>query len=80
MNSRTSLPLSPISAMTLISALASLAIIPKVVLFPTPEPAKIPILCPSPQVKKESIALTPVDSTSLILLLLRGSGGIASSG
>ena len=42
-NSRTSLPRSPISAMTLISALVFLANIPISVLFPTPEPAKIPI-------------------------------------
>src|SRR3712207_4274059 len=53
-------------------------IIPNVVLFPTPLPAKIPILCPSPQVKKPSIALTPVGNISFILLLFRGSGGHAS--
>ena len=39
MNSRTSLPRSPISAMTLISALVFLANIPINVDFPTPEPA-----------------------------------------
>src|SRR3712207_9116976 len=58
---------------------------PRSTLFPyttlfrsTPLPAKIPILCPSPQVKKPSIALTPVGNISFILLLFRGSGGHAS--
>ena len=74
-NSRTSRPLSPIRHITLTSASASLAIIPNVVLLPTPEPAKIPILCPSPQVKKPSMALTPVGSISFILFLFNGSGG-----
>ena len=43
-NSLTSLPRSPISAITFKSAEVFFAIIPKVVLFPTPEPAKMPIL------------------------------------
>ena len=79
-NSRTSRPLSPIRHITLTSASASLAIIPNVVLLPTPEPAKIPILCPSPQVKKPSMALTPVGSISFILFLFNGSGGWFSKG
>ena len=43
-NSLTSRPRSPISAITFISALVFLANIPISVLFPTPLPANIPIL------------------------------------
>ena len=43
MNSFTSRPRSPISAITLTSADVYRAIIPKVTLLPTPDPAKIPI-------------------------------------
>ena len=43
MNSSTSRPRSPTRAMTLMSALTFLAIMPIRVLLPTPEPAKIPI-------------------------------------
>ena len=78
--SSTSLPLSPIKAITLISASAYLAIIPRVVLFPTPLPAKIPTLCPSPQVRNPSIALIPVGIICLIRLLFKGSGGSLSNG
>ena len=79
-NSRTSLPRSPISAMTLISALVFLANIPSRVLLPTPEPAKIPIRCPLPTVISPSTAFTPSGSTSLIILRFIGSGGAASTG
>ena len=64
----------------MISPLASRAIIPSVVLFPTPDPAKIPTLCPSPIVSNPSIALTPVGRIVSILFLFKGSGGIASNG
>ena len=62
MNSRTSRPRSPISAITLISALVFRANIPINVLFPTPEPAKTPIRCPFPTVISPSTALTPSGS------------------
>lgn len=80
MNSRTSLPRSPISAMTLISALVFLANIPINVDFPTPEPAKIPILCPLPTVIIPSTAFTPRGNTWSIIALDIGSGGAASTG
>ena len=76
MKSNTSLPLSPIKAITLTSASAVLAIIPNVVLLPTPLPAKIPILCPSPHVINPSIALIPVGIIFFILFLFIGSGGL----
>ena len=41
------------------SAFTFLAIIPIRVLLPTPEPAKMPILCPLPMVSMLSMALTP---------------------
>jgi hypothetical protein len=44
-------------------------------LFPTPLPEKIPILCPCPQVKRVSIALTPVAITFVIGALSSGLGG-----
>ena len=79
-NSLTSRPRSPISAMTLISACVFRANIPKRVLFPTPEPAKIPIRCPFPTVIRPSTAFTPSGRTSSIIFLLIGSGGWASTG
>ena len=79
MNSRTSLPRSPIKAMTLISALVFLANIPMRVDLPTPEPAKIPMRCPLPTVIIPSTAFTPSGSTSLMIFLLKGSGGAAST-
>ena len=54
MNSRTSLPRSPIRAMTLISALVLRANIPIKVDFPTPEPANMPIRWPLPTVIRPS--------------------------
>ena len=79
-NSLTSLPRSPINAITLISAFVFLANIPSNVLFPTPDPAKIPILCPFPTVIRPSTAFTPKGSTSSIIFLAIGSGGNASTG
>ena len=78
MNSRTSRPRSPISAMTFKSAFVFLAIIPSNVLFPTPDPAKIPTLCPFPTVNMPSIALTPTASFSSIGGRVRGLGGSCS--
>ena len=63
-NSLTSLPLSPMSAITLTSAFAYLAIIPINVLFPNPGPAKIPILCPLANVRRPLIALMPTSKGS----------------
>ena len=78
-NSRTSLPRSPISAITLISAFVFLANIPSRVLLPTPLPAKMPIRCPLPTVNRPSTAFTPSGSTWLIISLDIGSGGCAST-
>ena len=78
-NSLTSLPRSPISAITFISAFVFLANIPISVLFPTPLPANIPILCPLPTVIKPSTAFTPRGRTSSIIFLVSGSGGSAST-
>ena len=71
-NSLTSLPRSPINAITFKSAEVFFAIIPRVVLLPTPEPAKIPILCPLPTVVKASTAFIPNDKGSVILFLFKG--------
>ena len=49
MNSRTSRPRSPTSAITLTSALVERAIMPSSEDLPTPEPAKMPRRCPRPQ-------------------------------
>ena len=62
------------------SAFVLRANIPSRVLFPTPEPAKIPIRCPFPTVISPSTAFTPSGSTSEIILRLIGSGGSASTG
>ena len=59
MNSSTSRPRSPTRAMTLMSALTFLAIIPMRVLLPTPEPAKMPTRWPLPMVSMLSMAFTP---------------------
>ena len=42
------------------------AIIPSSVLLPTPLPPNKPILCPRPQVRSPSIAVTPVPSGVVI--------------
>ena len=80
MNSRTSRPRSPIRAITFSSALVLRANIPIKVDLPTPEPAKIPILCPLPTVIRPSTAFTPNGSTSLMIVRFIGSGLLASSG
>ena len=79
-NSRTSLPRSPIKAMTLISAIVLRANIPIKVDFPTPEPAKIPIRCPFPIVIRPSTAFTPRGKIVSIICLFNGSGAGASIG
>lgn len=61
-NSPTSRPRSPISAITLISAFVFLANIPSKVLFPTPLPAKMPIRCPFPIVKDHPPLLPQVEA------------------
>ena len=62
MNSWTSRPRSPIRAITLTSASQLRAIMPSSVLLPTPEPAKMPMRWPLPQVSRPSMARTPVAS------------------
>ncbi len=58
-NSRTSRPRSPTRAMTLISAVTFLAIMPMRVDLPTPDPANMPIRWPLPMVIMPSMAFTP---------------------
>ena len=65
-NSRTSRLRSPISAMTLTSAELCRAMAPNNVLFPTPEPPKIPMRCPFPNGSRLSMARTPVTSGSVM--------------
>ena len=65
MNSRTSRPRSPTSAITLIEALVERAIMPSSVDLPTPEPAKIPRRWPRPQGTSPSSARTPRPTRSL---------------
>lgn len=59
MNSRTSLPRSPISPTTITSASVFLVIIPINTLLPTPLPAIKPIRWPLPTVNSPLIARTP---------------------
>ncbi len=80
MNSLTSRPRSPIRAITFTSALVFRAIMPIRVDFPTPEPAKMPRRWPLPAVSSMSIARTPVTIRSVIRLLVRTSGGLATAG
>ena len=80
MNSRTSRPRSPSSAMTLTSACAWRAIMPSSVLLPTPEPAKMPTRWPRPMVSRPSMARTPVSSGRSIASRSSGLGGSAASG
>jgi len=80
MNSLTSLPRSPMRASTLTSAVVFRAIIPRSVLFPTPLPAKIPILWPLPTVMRPSIDRMPTGRGSFILRLFRGFGGLLVRG
>lgn len=71
-NSKISRPRSPTRAMTLISVLTFLAIMPIRVDLPTPDPAKMPIRCPLPTVFKPSMALIPKCSLSRIGGLSKG--------
>ncbi len=80
MNSRTSLPLSPIRPMTFTFASVCRAIMPRSTLFPTPEPAKIPILCPFPQVRRPLMLLTPRSRGSRNTPFLHGVDGILVNG
>ena len=74
-NSLTSRPRSPIRAITITSAEVYRAIMPSSTLLPTPEPAKIPIRCPSPQVNRPSNARTPVLSGRSMRGREQGCGG-----
>ena len=62
MNSRTSRPRSPTSPTIVASKAPDVANMPRRVDFPTPDPAKMPSLCPSHIGVKRSIALTPVNT------------------
>ncbi len=72
MNSLTSLPRSPIRAITLTSACVWRAIIPMSTLFPTPEPAMIAMRWPFPMVRTPLIAAMPRSSGSVIRFFFRG--------
>ncbi len=76
-NSFSSLPRSPISAITLISAFVFFAIMPSRTDLPTPEPAMMPILCPIPTVNRAFIARIPRSSGSRIRFLTIGFIGSA---
>ncbi len=60
MNSRTSRPRSPTSAITTLSKASARASMESSVDLPTPEPAKMPRRCPRQSGEKMSIARTPV--------------------
>ena len=78
MNSRTSRPRSPTSAITLTWALVDLAIMPSNEDFPTPEPAKMPKRCPRPQGTSASSARTPRPTRSQMRGLDSAPGGGAT--
>ena len=73
--SSTSRPRSPISAITLTSALVLRAIIPIMVLLPTPLPARIAIRWPFPSVINPSMARIPTETGSQIRRRDNGGGG-----
>src|SRR5580693_4845581 len=75
MNSRTSRPRSPTSAITFTCALVDRAIMPSSEDFPTPEPAKIPRRWPRPHGTSPSSARTPIATRSSILGLDSAPGG-----
>src|SRR6201995_156207 len=77
MNSRTSRPRSPTSAMTLTSAVVERALMPSSEDLPTPEPAKMPRRWPSPHGTRVSRARTPRPTRSEIRGRVRASGGVA---
>ena len=60
MNSRTSRPRSPTSAMTVMSKPCERASMPSNVDLPMPEPAKMPMRCPAHSGENRSMTLTPV--------------------
>ena len=64
-NSLTSRPRSPIAAKTAVSNLFPFPSMESKVDLPTPEPAKIPILCPAQRGVNTSIARTPVNTGML---------------
>ena len=80
MNSRTSRPRSPTSAITLTSARAWRASMPSSVDLPPPAIAKMPTRWPSPTVSAASIARTPVGSGASMLRRCSGEGALACSG
>ena len=80
MNSRTSRPRSPISAITLTSHCAPRASMPINVLLPTPAAAKMPMRWPSPSVIRPSMIFTPVGIGRSTMARVIGSGGSAITG
>ena len=75
MNSRTSRPRSPTRATTTTSASEPRVTMPMRVDFPTPDPAKSPILWPRPKGIRESMARTPVRKGWVMRLRFSGCGG-----
>ena len=79
-NSRTSRPRSPTRAITTTSKSGAFASIARSDDFPTPEPAKIPILCPAQSGVKRSTTRIPVLTGVLTRARFSAGGGSASSG
>ncbi len=75
-NSRASRLRSPIKPIILISANVWRAIIDRSVDFPTPDPAKIPILWPLQTVRKAFITLTPRSIFSPTRFRVWAGGGV----
>ena len=71
-NSLTSRPRSPTSPTTTTSASVKRVIMPRSVLFPTPDPANRPILCPLPMVMRLLIARMPTSSGCAMLCRAMG--------
>ena len=80
MNSRTSRTRSPLSASTVTSASVLRMICARSVDLPPPAAAKIPIRCPSPQVRSQSIARTPSDIGFEMMRRSSGDGGSEYTG
>ena len=80
MNSLTSRPRSPMRAITLTSAAVWRAIMPRSVLFPTPEPEKMAIRWPFPIVSRALTAFTPTSRGCAILFLRHGVRGLGIEG
>ena len=79
-NSRTSRPRSPTRQITLTSAVVLRAIMPRTVLLPTPDPAKMPMRWPLPIVSSPSMARMPRLTGSVIRRRVSASGGAAKIG